>query len=56
MGGFNPTNNPANRTIASSLVIGENVLPRAERRPFIGFMPEFGRHHRKERTLTNNPF
>jgi outer membrane protein assembly factor BamB len=38
MGGFNPTNNPANRTIASSLVIGENVFASSSRgRPFIGF-------------------
>jgi outer membrane protein assembly factor BamB len=38
MGGFNPTNNPANRTIASSLVIGENVFtPSMRGRPFIGF-------------------
>jgi outer membrane protein assembly factor BamB len=38
IGGFNPTNNPANRTIASSLVIGENVFtPSMRGRPFIGF-------------------
>jgi outer membrane protein assembly factor BamB len=38
MGGFNPTNNPANRTIASSLVIGENVFTSSMRgRPFIAF-------------------
>ncbi len=38
MGGFNPTNNPANRTIASSLVIGENVFtPSMRGRPFIAF-------------------
>jgi outer membrane protein assembly factor BamB len=36
--GFNPTNNPANRTIASSLVIGGNVFTTSTRgRPFIGF-------------------
>jgi len=38
LGGFNPTNNPANRTIASSLVIGSNVFVTSTRgRPFIGF-------------------
>ena len=38
IGGFNPTNNPANRTIASSLVIGGNVFTTSTRgRPFIGF-------------------
>ncbi len=38
IGGFNPTNNPANRTIASSLVIGGNVFTSSTRgRPFIGF-------------------
>jgi outer membrane protein assembly factor BamB len=38
IGGFNPTNNRANRTIASSLVIGENVFAMSTRgRPFIGF-------------------
>jgi outer membrane protein assembly factor BamB len=38
IGGFNPTNNPANRTIASSLVIGENVFTMSTRgRPFIAF-------------------
>ena len=38
IGGFNPTNNPANRTIASSLVIGGNVFtPSTRGRPFIGF-------------------
>jgi len=38
MGGFNPTSNPANRTIASSLVIGENVFtPSMRGRPFIAF-------------------
>ena len=38
MGGFNPTNNPANRTIASSLVIGGNVYASASRgAPMIGF-------------------
>ena len=38
LGGFNPTNNPANRTIASSLVIGGNVFTTSTRgRPFIGF-------------------
>jgi len=38
IGGFNPTNNPANRTIASSLVIGENVFtPSMRGRPFIAF-------------------
>ena len=38
IGGFNPTNNPANRTIASSLVIGENVFtPSTRGRPFIAF-------------------
>jgi outer membrane protein assembly factor BamB len=36
--GFNPTDNPANRTIASSLVIGGNVFtPSTRGRPFIGF-------------------
>ena len=40
MGGFNPTNNPANRTIASSLVVGGNVYTTSTRgRPFIGFKP-----------------
>jgi len=38
MGGFNPTNNAANRTIASSLVIGGNIFTTSQRgRPFIGF-------------------
>lgn len=38
LAGFNPTNNPANRTIASSLVIGGNVFtPSTRGRPFIGF-------------------
>lgn len=38
IGGFNPTNNPANRTIASSLVIGGNVFtPSTRGRPFIAF-------------------
>jgi outer membrane protein assembly factor BamB len=38
IGGFNPTNNPANRTIASSVVIGGNVFTTSTRgRPFIGF-------------------
>jgi outer membrane protein assembly factor BamB len=38
MGGFNPTNNPAGRTIASSLIVGGNVFTTSTRgRPFIGF-------------------
>jgi outer membrane protein assembly factor BamB len=38
IGGFNPTNNPANRTIASSLVIGGYVFtPSTRGRPFIAF-------------------
>jgi outer membrane protein assembly factor BamB len=38
IGGFNPTNDPANRTISSSLVIGGNVFTSSTRgRPFIGF-------------------
>jgi len=38
IGGFNPTNDSAYRTIASSLVIGENVFtPSTRGRPFIGF-------------------
>jgi outer membrane protein assembly factor BamB len=38
LGGFNPTDNPANRTIASSVVIGNNVFTTSTRgRPFIGF-------------------
>jgi outer membrane protein assembly factor BamB len=38
MGGFNPTNNPANRTIASSLVIGGVVFtPSTRGKPFIAF-------------------
>jgi outer membrane protein assembly factor BamB len=38
IGGFNPTDNPANRTIASSVVIGGNVFTTSTRgRPFIGF-------------------
>ncbi|MBK9170439.1 MAG: PQQ-binding-like beta-propeller repeat protein [Bryobacterales bacterium] len=38
IGGFNPTNNPANRTIASSVVIGDRVFTTSTRgRPFIGF-------------------
>jgi outer membrane protein assembly factor BamB len=37
-GGFNPGNNPFNRTIASSLVIGGNVFtPSTRGRPFIAF-------------------
>jgi outer membrane protein assembly factor BamB len=36
--GFNPTDNPMNRTIASSLVIGGSVFtPSTRGRPFIGF-------------------
>jgi outer membrane protein assembly factor BamB len=38
IGGFNPTDNPANRTIASSVVIGSNVYTTSTRgRPFIAF-------------------
>lgn len=38
IGGFNPTDNPANRTIASSVVIGGNVFTTSTRgRPFIAF-------------------
>ena len=38
IGGFNPTNNPFGRTIASSLVIGSNVFTTSTRgRPFIAF-------------------
>jgi outer membrane protein assembly factor BamB len=38
IGGLNPTKNPFNRTIASSLVIGENVFTTSTRgRPFIAF-------------------
>ncbi len=38
MGGFNPTGNAFNRTVASSLVIGENVFtPSMRGRPFIAF-------------------
>ena len=38
IGGFNPTNNRANRTIASSVVIGSNVFTTSTRgHPFIGF-------------------
>ena len=38
IGGFNPTDNPANRTIASSVVIGNNVFTTSTRgRPFIAF-------------------
>ncbi|MEX2302236.1 MAG: PQQ-binding-like beta-propeller repeat protein [Bryobacterales bacterium] len=38
MGGFNPTNNRSNRTIASSLVIDDKVFTTSTRgRPFIGF-------------------
>jgi outer membrane protein assembly factor BamB len=38
MGGFNPSNNTANRTIASSLVIGENIFtPSMRGRPFVAF-------------------
>jgi outer membrane protein assembly factor BamB len=38
LAGFNPTDNPANRTIASTLVIGGNVFVTSTRgRPFIGF-------------------
>jgi outer membrane protein assembly factor BamB len=38
VGGFNPTGNRANRTIASSLVIGGNVFtPSTRGRPFIAF-------------------
>jgi hypothetical protein len=38
MGGFNPANDPYNRTIASSVVIGGNVFTTSTRgRPFIGF-------------------
>jgi outer membrane protein assembly factor BamB len=38
IGGFNPTDNPFNRTIASSLVIGDRVYtPSTRGRPFIAF-------------------
>lgn len=38
IGGFNPTNNPFGRTIASSVVIGSNVFTTSTRgRPFIAF-------------------
>jgi outer membrane protein assembly factor BamB len=38
IGGLNPTNNPFNRTVASSLVIGENVFTTSTRgRPFLAF-------------------
>jgi outer membrane protein assembly factor BamB len=38
IGGFNPNDNPANRTIASSVVIGGNVYTTSTRgRPFIAF-------------------
>lgn len=38
IGGFNPTDNPFNRTIASSVVIGGNVFTTSTRgRPFIAF-------------------
>ena len=38
MGGFNPTDNRANRTIASSVTIGDKVFtPSTRGRPFIGF-------------------
>jgi outer membrane protein assembly factor BamB len=38
IGGFNPTGNPMNRSIASSLVIGGNVFtPSTRGRPFIAF-------------------
>ena len=38
IGGFNPTDNRANRTIASSVVIGSNVYTTSTRgRPFIAF-------------------
>ncbi len=38
IGGFNPTDNPMNRTIASSVVVGGNVFTTSTRgRPFIGF-------------------
>jgi outer membrane protein assembly factor BamB len=38
IGGFNPTNNPANRTIASGLVLGDLVVWGASRgRPYIAF-------------------
>ena len=38
IGGFNPTDNPVNRTIASSVVIGGNVFTTSTRgRPFIAF-------------------
>ena len=38
LGGFNPTDNPMNRTIASSIVIGGNVFtPSTRGRPFIAF-------------------
>ena len=38
IGGFNPGDNPANRTIASSLVMGDKVFtPSTRGRPFIAF-------------------
>ena len=40
IGGFNPSNNPYNRIIASALVVGDAVLAGASRgRPFIAFRP-----------------
>ena len=40
LGGFNPSKNPYNRTIASALVVGDTVIAGASRgKPFIGFRP-----------------
>ena len=40
LGGFNPTGNQFNRTIASSLIVGGHVFTTSTRgRPFIGFRP-----------------
>jgi outer membrane protein assembly factor BamB len=56
IGGFNPTNNRANRTIASSLVIGEDVFTSSTRgRPFIAFHAGgSGDITRKSELWTNN--
>ncbi len=56
IGGFNPGNNPFNRTIASSLVIGGTVFtPSTRGRPFVAFRPRgSGNITGKSEVWTNN--
>jgi outer membrane protein assembly factor BamB len=55
MGGFNPTDDRAHRTIASSLVVGDAVYTTSTRgRPFIAFKPGTGNITGKTELWTNN--